>query len=98
MQKPEFNAQKTGFILGIALPAISFFVFYLVRYRDISLVEFLNFVYFRHVLSPLLSLNILPNLILFYFFIRKDYLLSARGVLIATFMFALIVFGIKVIS
>ena len=98
MQKPEFNAQKTGFILGITFPAISFFVFYLVRYRNISLVEFLNFVYFRNVLSPLLSLNILPNLILFYFFIRKDYLLSARGVLIATFLFALFVFGIKVIS
>lgn len=80
------------------LPLISFIIFYLVRYRHIPVNEFFDFVYFRGVLSPLLSLNILPNLILFYIFIRKNYLLSARGVLIATFFFALMVLFIKIFS
>jgi len=98
MQKPAFNTQKTGFISGIILPVISFFIFYLVRYRGIGMAEFLEYTYFRGILSSLLSLNILPNLILFYLFIRKDYLFSARGVLIATFLFAGLVLIIKVMS
>ena len=97
MQRLVFNSQKTGFFLGFLLPVISFFAFYLFRYTGISLSEFLTYVYFRGVLSPLLSLNILPNLILFFFFVKKDYLLSARGVLIATIIFAGAVFFFKVI-
>ena len=62
------------------------------------MAEFLEYTYFRGILSSLLSLNILPNLILFYLFIRKDYLFSARGVLIATFLFAGLVLIIKVMS
>lgn len=98
MQKPAFNSLKTGLVLGVLLPVLSFFIFYLYRYREIPLPEFVNFVYFRNILSPLLSLNILPNLIIFFIFIRKDYLLSARGVLLATFIFAIGVFILKVLS
>ena len=84
--------------MGVILPVVSFISFYLIRYGDIPLREFLNYIYFREVISPLLSLNILPNLILFLFFIRLDYLLAARGVLMATFLFAGIVLLLKIIS
>jgi hypothetical protein len=95
MQKPAYNSLKTGFILGIVIPVVSFLGFYLVRYRSIPFSEFIIYVYFRDVLSSLISLNILPNLILFFIFIRMDYLFSARGVLFATFLFAGIVFIVK---
>lgn len=97
MQRPASNSQKTGFVLGIILPVVSFLVFYFYRYREIPVVEFLRLTYFSDVLSPLLSLNILPNLIIFFIFIRKDYLLSARGVLIATFLFGGMVLFFKVL-
>jgi hypothetical protein len=95
MQKPAYNSLKTGFILGIFIPLASFLGFYLVRYRSIPFSEFITYVYLRDVLSSLISLNILPNLILFFIFIRMNYLLSAKGVLIATFLFAGIVFIVK---
>jgi len=98
MKGPVLNSQKAGLLLGLLLPVISFFIFYLVRFREIPLPEFVNMVYLRNVLSPLLSLNILPNLLLFFVFIRKDYLLSAKGVLLATFLFAIGVFILKVLS
>jgi hypothetical protein len=98
MQKMVFNTLKTGFILGVLLPLISLTAFYLFRYNDIPVSEFLRFIYFRDILSPLLSLNILPNLILFFIFIRTDSLFSARGVLLATFLFAGLVIIFKVIS
>lgn len=98
MQKLAFNSQKTGFLSGLILPVVSLIIFYLFRYRDITLTEFLEYTYFRGVLSSLLSLNILPNLVLFYLFIRKNYLFSARGVLLATFVFAGLVLIIKITS
>jgi hypothetical protein len=98
MQSLDFNSQKTGFFLGILFPLIFLSGFYLYRYSDIPVAEFIRFIYFREILSPLVSLNILPNLILFFIFIRLDYLFSARGVLLATFLFAGLVMVLKVIS
>ncbi len=98
MQKPELNSQITGLLAGIVLPLISFLMFYLFRYREIPFFEFIMHIYSREILSPLLSLNILPNLILFYLFIRKDYLFSARGVVLATLLFAVIVLFFRVLT
>ncbi len=98
MQKPELDSQKTGFVAGLILPLISFLVFYLFRYREIEFTEFIRHIYSREILSPLLSLNILPNLLLFYLFIRKNYLFSARGVVLATFVFALVVLFFRVLT
>jgi hypothetical protein len=98
MQRQAYNSLKTGFIPGILLPLVSLLVFYLYRYSDIPMVEFGRFIFFRDLLSPLISLIILPNLLLFFIFIRKDFLLSARGVLLATFFFAGLIMVLKVIS
>ncbi len=96
MQNRVFNSFKTGLISGLALPVIFLALFYFNRYREIPVDEFMRFIYFRDILAPLLSLNILPNLVIFYLFIRKDFLESARGVVLATFLFAGIVLLFKV--
>ncbi len=98
MRKPELNSQKTGVFAGLIIPLVSFILFYLFRYGHIPFLEFLRYVWFRDILAPLLSLNMLPNLLIFYLFIRKNYLLSARGVLVATFIFAGIILLFKVTS
>lgn len=98
MMKPAYNSQKTGFLLGVLLPVVSFLGFYFIRYGDIPLMDFIKYTYFRGVISPLISLNILPNLVAFFIFIKADYLFSARGVLIATFLFALVVLVLKLLT
>ncbi|TVR72600.1 MAG: hypothetical protein EA408_06585 [Marinilabiliales bacterium] len=98
MRKPELNSQTTGLVAGLVLPLLTFLVFYLIRYGDISIPEFIRYVWFRGILASLLSLNILPNLAIFYLFIRKNYLFSARGVLFATFSYAGVILIVKVLS
>jgi hypothetical protein len=98
MQKLEFNSQKTGFFFGIILPVIALLVFYFFRYRTIPVAEFFRFVYFRNILSPLVSLTVLPNLLLFFLFLRSNFLQGARGVLLATFVLAVVVVIIKALS
>jgi hypothetical protein len=97
MPKQKYDSWKSGFLPGVIIPAISFMSFYLVRYSEIPLMEYIMFIYFRDVLSPLLSVNILPNLILFFVFIRADYLRAARGVLTATFLYAFLVLVFKLL-
>lgn len=98
MLKSSCNSQKIGFLLGVLLPVVSFLGFYFIRYGDIPLMEFIKYIYFRGVISPLISLNILPNLVAFFVFIRMDYLFSARGVLVATFLFAVVVLILKFLT
>jgi hypothetical protein len=98
MQKLEINSQKTGFYFGIILPVIALLAFYFFRYRAIPIAEFFRFVYFREILSPLVSLTVLPNLLLFFIFIRSNFLQGARGVLLATIVLAVAVVIIKAIS
>lgn len=98
MQIQEFNSQKAGFTGGIILPLVALLAFYLYRYNSIPIAEFFRYVYFRNILSPLLSLTVLPNLLLFFLFIRNDFLHAARGVLMATIALGVIVLIIRVVS
>jgi hypothetical protein len=98
MQKLEFNSQKTGFFLGIILPVTALLAFYFFRYRAIPIAEFFRFVYFRNILSPLVSLTVLPNLLLFFIFLRSNFLRGARGVLLASFVLTIVVVIIKALS
>jgi hypothetical protein len=97
MPRQKYNSWKTGFFPGIMIPAISFLGFYLIRYREVPFTEYVRFIYFRDVLSALLSLNILPNLILFFVFIRIDFIPAARGVLSATLFYAFLVLLFKLL-
>lgn len=91
----KLDTVATGCIAGIVLPLLAFTVFYLVRYSDLSLVEFLKVYKNLGILTHIISLSVIPNLILFFAFIRKNMLKGARGVLVATFIFTFTVIIIR---
>jgi hypothetical protein len=78
-------------VLGLLAPILGFGLVYLVAFRGISFIEYLEALAFREKLSSVISLSVIPNLLLFFIFIWLNYLYSARGVLAATLLFALIV-------
>jgi hypothetical protein len=88
---------KLGLILGLLAPVIAIAIMYVFKYNDISLTEYLNFVLRPQILAFLITLFVFPNLGLFFLFIWKNFLLSARGVLFATFIYAFIIIGLKYI-
>ena len=83
----------TGCLIGIIVPLIAFTVFYLVRYSDLSLMEFLTVYRNLGILTHIVSLSVIPNLLVFFGFIQKNMMKGARGVLLATFVctFAVII-------
>jgi hypothetical protein len=76
---------------GMLVPLLALVIFYLISSSDKTFSEFLGFIVSRKKLSSLISLSVVPDLLVFFIFIWLNYLYSARGVLAAVFLFALVV-------
>jgi len=93
----KLNNQILGFIAGIVLPVITFLCIYLTLSGSLNLVEYVEKIVTFNVLTKFLSLSVLPNLLLFFISMWKNYLVAGRGILAATIVDAFIVLLIKVI-
>ncbi len=87
----RYNNIRLGAMLGLLAPILGFLLVYLIAFRGISFVEFLEFLVSRKKLSSVISLSVIPNLLLFFIFIWLNYLYSARGVLASTLLYAVVV-------
>ena len=84
-----------GLLLGILLPAFALYIFYKIRYDHIAPGEFLRSFHKMGILTHIISLAVIPNLVLFFLFMSRNYLKGGRGVLLATFIFAFLVLIIR---
>jgi len=96
MSKTQFsNRFLAGFISGLLLPLLVFFIIYLFSNDDMSFRLYVNRIIGRNALASVVSLSVLANLIIFLLFNRFDKLKSSRGVLGITIIWALGVLAIK---
>src|ERR1035437_7907227 len=87
--KKNFDSMTIGAITGLIAPLISLFGFYLVAYHNISFSKFFNEILLGYgILTPVISLCVIINLLVFFIFDWTNRNLSARGVLLATFVYA----------
>lgn len=83
-----------GLITGLVLPVITLLAIWLVRF-DGGLGEFISSFRQMSMLSKIISLSAIPNLLLFFLFIWTNRIFSARGVIFATLLVAMIMLLIK---
>lgn len=91
MKKEEFNKLWIGLAAGLIVPGIALTCYYFARYSDLSVMNFMRVYKNLGILTHIISLSVLPDLLVFFLFIRQNMLKSARGVLLATFLFTLTV-------
>ena len=89
--RTRLNTPAFGFIAGLLVPMLALVIFYFISSSDATFTEFIKFIVSRKKLSSLISLAVVPDLLIFFICIWLNYLYSARGVLAAVFLFALIV-------
>lgn len=92
----KIDKQWIGLALGLIIPIITFFLIYLIVYPKHSLITYYEMITAKKFFSQILSLAVIPNIGLFFLFIWTNRLSAARGVLAATIILALIVFGVKI--
>jgi len=94
--KAQTNNLVLGIFLGLIAPTIVYFIIYLTGFKNISFVDFFYLLNEKNVFTKILSLCGLANLLVFFIFIWTNRLRSARGVLVATFIFTIIVLLLRV--
>lgn len=95
--KRNRNKLIYGFFPGLILPLFVFVVLYFFSKQEVSLMEYLQTLWKIGALLKILSLCVMPNLLLFLNFYRLKYDLAARGVIMATLVYAFFVMISKVI-
>jgi len=92
-EKKKFDAMWIGAVVGLIAPLITLYVFYLIRYsRNISFEQFYTEILQAHnIVTPSISLCVIINLLVFFIFIWRNRNFNARGVLLATIIYAIYV-------
>jgi hypothetical protein len=80
-----------GLTMGIVLPFLVMFIIYLSSYAYLTVPDFLRKMAFQAVFLKLLSLCATVNLGTFFLFYQTKNDKAARGVILATLIFAIIV-------
>ncbi len=96
--KTRYNSMKLGAISGLIVPVIAVLIFYYSRYASksgITIPEFVEQLIALKIYTQLISLCVVPNLLLFFIFIWLKLLYSARGVILATFLYVFLIIVLK---
>ena len=86
-----------GWVIGIVVPLVFFLVFYQMKYSEMQFMVYLRNVWEMKIFLKIISLCVFPNLGFFFLFYRNKYDMAARGVILATFMYAFLVLIAKII-
>ncbi|MEI8113224.1 MAG: hypothetical protein WCI54_06320 [Bacteroidia bacterium] len=96
-KRNRYDQLLTGWLIGIIAPLIIFLIVYKVNYSATDFTAFLRNVWQMKIFLKILSLCVFPNLGFFFLFYRMKYDMAARGVIMATFMYAFFVLIAKVL-
>jgi len=89
------NSVLTGVIAGILIPMLAILIFFSTKYPNESFKDLVTLSLKIRVLPQLISICVVPNLGLFFLFMWRNHLYSARGVILATFIITVGVLLIK---
>lgn len=96
-KRKKYDRIVTGWLIGILLPLIIFLITYQVKYSEMEFSVFVQNMWQMKILMKLLSICVFPNLGIFFIFYRLKYDMAARGVIMATFMYAFMVLIAKLV-
>lgn len=95
VKQNRFDSLKLGTILGLIVPAMGFVIFYILSFSKVPFSYYVRHSIEITVMSKILSLTLLPNLLVFFLYLRKNYYLTARGILLSTILWTAAVVVIK---
>jgi hypothetical protein len=88
-----FDKIYIGLALGMIVPLIVFFFYFLFRHGNVEFFRYLGLLHRYGLLFKVISLCVLVDLPVFYIFIQFKYWRSARGVVMSCFLYAFLVAG-----
>jgi hypothetical protein len=96
-KRNRYDQILTGWIIGIIFPIVVFLIVYQLKYSEMEFTVYIRNIWQMKIFLKILSLCVFPNLGFFFLFYRVKYDMAARGVIMATFMYAFAVLVAKLI-
>ena len=92
----KLNKPVIGLALGLALPLISFLIYYAsTSPSGESLILFIDRLKGLSAFVPTLSLCVLPNLLLYFGFKKLNYWYAIKGIVASVFVYTIVVLVLK---
>lgn len=92
----KFDKLWIGILSGVLAPVITLVIVFFYTFNNYTVGQFFHFLYTMRVMTKLFSLCVIPNLAIFFLFLHFDSDKSAKGVLMATFLVAIIIVIIQI--
>ena len=89
--KKKIDKIIVGLIPGLIVPIIAVLIFYFVQNSTESFFEFLKSLSLSGVITHSVSIAVLPNLLIFFIFIWTNSYKAAKGVIMATIFYAILI-------
>jgi hypothetical protein len=96
-KRNRYDRILTGWLIGMISPIIIFLLVYQLKYSEMEFAVYVRNIWQMKIFLKILSLCVFPNLGFFFLFYRMKYDMAARGVIMATFMYAFVVLIAKLI-
>src|SRR5664279_3706143 len=93
----KFDKVLTGIIAGFVFPFLVGTIIFMVSSGNQSLHSYLTRILDSNIVTHSITLCVFPNIIIFLLFNQFDMLRATRGVLAITIIWAVIVFGVKIL-
>ena len=81
----------TGLITGIIAPVLAFLIYYYAKFSSMTIMELIDHIILLDLMSAVISLSLVANLLSFFIFIWLKADQSAKGVLLATFIYGAVI-------
>jgi len=85
----------TGIISGLLAPIIGFYFFKWSFFNYFDNAGFFNHLLGNNLLSPVISISLICNAAAFFFCINRNWLYTGRGIILATFVYGLLIVYLK---
>jgi hypothetical protein len=92
----RWNRFWIGLVPGALLPVAFFAGIYFTLYAHMPVGDYIGYTLLNQTLPKLMSLCVVPNLLLFYLFLNKEYWYATRGVMTSTLLCIFVVLAVKV--
>lgn len=93
--RASMNNIWTGTAIGLVVPFLVVFVFFKLKFPNVTIEYIIDYSIEMRALPKIISLCVIPNLGVFFLFMSKNYLLSAKGIILSTFIITLFVLVLK---
>ncbi|MDC1105937.1 hypothetical protein OAT16_04475 [Prolixibacteraceae bacterium] len=96
VQRETFiNSISTGFVIGLVVPAIFFFLTYYTKYSEIPFLDYLNVGMEKGAMVYLLSISAFPNLLIFFLANQFNKNLFQQGLVRVSIVWIVVIFALK---